>query len=57
LDILPVDGRPISQSTSKADLYAKRLPLYKAFADLEADNNGAVEDTVKSILKALGYRS
>lgn len=56
-DILPVDGRPISQSASKADLYAKRLPLYKAFADLETDNNGTVEDTVESILKALGYRS
>jgi shikimate dehydrogenase len=57
LDILPVDGRPISQNTSKAELYARRLPLYKAFADLEADNNGAVEDTVEHILKALGYRS
>ncbi len=57
LDKLPVKGRPISQANPLEELYAKRLPLYKAFADLEADNNGTVEDTVESILMALGYRS
>ena len=56
VDFLPVDGRPISQSTPKAELYAKRLPLYKAFADVEVDNNGTVEDTVETILKTLGYK-
>ena len=56
-DKLPTAGRPISQSNPMEELYAKRLPLYKAFADLEADNNGSVEDTVKTILKALGYRA
>jgi shikimate dehydrogenase len=55
LDILPVDGRPISQSTSKADLYAKRLPLYNAFADVTVENNGSVTETVGRILSALGY--
>ncbi len=55
LDKLPIKGRPLSQANPLEELYAKRLPLYKAFADLEADNNGAVEDTVKTILKALGY--
>ncbi|MBQ4113744.1 MAG: shikimate kinase [Clostridia bacterium] len=53
---LPTAGRPISQSTPMEELYARRLPLYKSFADLEADNNGTVENTVETILKALGYR-
>ena len=57
LDELPIDGRPISQSTPKAELYAKRLPLYKAFADCEIDNNGPPDSTVEAILKALGYRA
>lgn len=57
LDKLPVKGRPLSQAHPLEEMYAKRLPMYKAFADLEADNNGAVEDTVKTILKALGYRA
>lgn len=57
LDKLPVNGRPISQANPLEELYAKRLPLYKAFADLEVDNNGAVEDTVENILKALGYKA
>ena len=57
LDKLPIKGRPLSQANPLEELYAKRLPLYKAFADLEADNNREVEDTVKTILKALGYRA
>ena len=57
LDKLPTAGRPISRSNPLEELYAKRLPLYKTFADVEADNNGAVEDTVKTILKTLGYRA
>ena len=54
---LPIDGRPISQATPKAELYAKRLPLYKAFADVEVENNGKLTDTVEAILKVLGYRN
>ena len=57
LDKLPIKGRPLSQANPLEELYAKRLPLYKAFADLEADNNREVEGTVKTILKALGYRA
>ena len=56
-DKLPVKGRPLSQAHPLEVMYAQRLPMYKAFADLEADNNGAAEDTVKTILKALGYRA
>ena len=56
LEELPVDGRPISQSTPKADLYAKRLPLYTAFADANVENNGTVEEAVEKILAMLGYK-
>jgi shikimate dehydrogenase len=56
-DKLPTAGRPISQANSIEDLYAKRLPMYKAFSDAEVDNNGAVHDTVEIILKALGYKA
>ena len=57
LDKLPTAGRPISRSNTLEELYAKRLPLYKTFADVEIDNNGAVTATVDAILKALGYRA
>ncbi len=53
---LPIDGRPISQSTPKDELYAKRLPMYKAFADVEVENSGSVEEAVEKIFSALGYR-
>ena len=56
LDKLPTAGRPISQANPMEELYAKRLPLYKAFAEVEADNNGSVDETVEQILVALGYR-
>ena len=57
LSKLPTKGRPLSQAHPLEEMYAQRLPMYKAFADLEADNNREVEDTVKTILKALGYRA
>ena len=50
---LPVDGRPISQSTSLSDLYTKRLPMYQTFADVEIDNNSTVEAAVNHIISAL----
>ena len=39
LDQLPLDGRPISQTTPLEELYAKRLPLYEQAADLAVDND------------------
>lgn len=53
---LSTRGRPLSQTTPLEAMYAKRLPLYEAFADATVDNNGSVEDTVADILTALGYR-
>ena len=46
LDVLPVDGRPISQSTPLIQLYQHRLPLYRSWADQEVDNNGKTIDQV-----------
>ncbi len=55
LEKLPTKGRPISQAHSLIELYETRLPLYRAFADCEVDNNGTPEATVATILTALGY--
>ena len=51
LEKLPTDGRPVSQRDGVATIYEKRKPLYEAFADRVADNNGPVEETVDAILR------
>ena len=53
LALLPKDGRPISQRSDLAELYAQREPLYASFADAVIDNNGAPEQTVQQILEVL----
>lgn len=47
------DGRPISLSTDLNELYAARLPLYDRFADIKADNNGDINDTVNAIMEMI----
>ena len=49
LDKLPTDGRPLSQAGKLAEMYALRKPMYEAFADFMVDNNGCVEESVKTI--------
>lgn len=53
LDLLPTNGRPLSQMNSLQDMYTLRRPLYETFSDIVIDNNGAVEHTISSILNAL----
>lgn len=53
IDVLPKDGRPISQRSDLRELYAVRRPLYERFADAAVDNNGPMEDTVNRILEVL----
>ena len=53
LDLLPTNGRPVSQSTDLRQLWAQREPLYRSFADLTVDNGGALEDTIKEIEEEL----
>ena len=52
-DLLPTDGRPLSQKTAPAVLYEQRKPLYAAFADAAVDNDRTPEETGKRIIAAL----
>ena len=51
LDKLPNEGRPLSQAISTQEMYARRSPLYEAFADAVIDNNSSVTTTVNAILE------
>lgn len=42
------DGRPLSQG-NLTKMYETRRPMYAAFADFVAENNGSVEETIRSI--------
>ena len=53
IQVLPTDGRPLSQTNDLGVMYTKRKPLYEAFADFSADNNGMPEATVSAILAYL----
>ena len=53
LALLPRSGRPVSQSTDLEELWARRAPLYAAFADLTVPNSGAVEAAADTIVKEL----
>lgn len=53
LELLPTEGRPLSQSNKLSDMYRIRKPLYEKFADHRIDNNGSCEETVAAILSAL----
>ena len=49
LDSLPADGRPLSQTTAMADMWAQRAPLYARFRDRLIENSGSVEETALAI--------
>ena len=53
IELLPTDGRPLSQSTKLKDMYTLRKPLYEAFADHIVDNNGSCENTITQIISIL----
>ena len=46
-------GRPISLKSDLNELYRKREPMYRRFADAAVDNNGSVEATLAQILEVL----
>ena len=48
---LPVDGRPLSQSTDLTKMYEIRKPMYAHFADHAIDNNGDPALAAEAILK------
>ena len=53
LNVLPTEGRPLSQANALSDLYAVRKPMYEAFADHIIDNSGSIRDTVSAIIACL----
>lgn len=54
IEVLPTDGRPLSQSTPLARLYAQRLPLYRSWCDLEVENKDrTIEEIAEEIIAAI----
>ena len=49
LEVLPLDGRPVSQATGVAALWEKRRPLYERFRDVMIDNNASVESAAEAV--------
>ena len=52
LELLPTDGRPLSQRGSLQEMYAKRHPLYINFADVRIANTDAPEASAEKIMEA-----
>lgn len=52
-DLLPTNGRPLSQMHGVKALYKKRMPIYRQFADIEVDGNGTVEEVANRIVKEI----
>ena len=53
IDKLPRDGRPLSARADLNEMFRRRAPMYSAFADMTADNNGTPEAAAEMILEAL----
>lgn len=53
IDVLPTDGRPLSQQNKLSDMYKLRLPLYRHFCDREIDGNGSIDEVTNRILEVL----
>lgn len=52
LTLLPIVGRPLSQSQPLERLYQARLPLYRSWCDAEVDMNGLTpEETAEKIME------
>lgn len=49
LDLLPTDGRPLSQGADLAAMWREREPLYTRFRDTAIRNDGTVEETAQMI--------
>ena len=49
LPLLPTAGRPLSQTTDLAAMWAEREPLYARFRDVTIENSGSIEDTAAAI--------
>ncbi len=52
---LATDGRPLSQAGKLEEMYRVREPLYRAFCDIQIDNDGTPDGVAARIAKELGY--
>ena len=52
-NLLPTDGRPLSQAGKLQEMYRVREPLYRKFAHIAIENRGTVEETIRAIKEAL----
>ncbi len=50
---LPKAGWPVSQSTELSELWRRREPMYRAFADVTVSNDGLLDETIHQIEKEL----
>lgn len=57
LDLLPTDGRPLSQTGHLQEMYQKRAPLYAHFADFSVENSGDPQETAGEIIRILEDRA
>ena len=57
LDLLPTDGRPLSQTGHLQEMYQKRAPLYARFADFSVENSGDPQETAEEIIQILEGRT
>ena len=53
LNLLPTEGRPLSQTARLNEMYEIRKSMYESFADYTIDNNGALQDTINQIISIL----
>ena len=53
LELLPTDGRPMSQANPLEALWEKRKALYAQFSDVKIANDRTIADCVKDIQEAL----
>ncbi len=52
-ELLPTNNRPLSQLHGVKELYEKRMPMYRQFADIEVDGNGTINEVAERIIKEL----
>lgn len=57
LNLLPTDGRPLSQTGHLQEMYQKRAPLYARFADFSVENSGDPQETAEEIIRILEDRA
>lgn len=53
LNVLPKEGRPLSQKGSLEEMYQMRKPLYEAAADFRVDNNQTAAEAAQQIWSEL----